>query len=208
MSTTATNPRNPALILALVCGVSFMLSLDIAVVNVALPAIQAELGAAQSDLQWVVITYGLTLGGFLLLGGRTADLFGHKRVVISGLGVFTAASLAAGMSNSLGVLVAARAVQGLGAAFAAPAALSILTGTFREGPERTKALGIFGAVSGSAASVGVIAGGVITSGPGWQWIFLVNVPIGIALITMMALRLAPDVRLAREGRPMCSAPCS
>jgi EmrB/QacA subfamily drug resistance transporter len=197
MATTTTHPRNPQLILALVCGVNFMLSLDIAVVNVALPTLQAELGAAQADLQWVVITYGLTLGGFLLLGGRAADLLGRKRVLLAGLGVFTAASLAAGLSNSLGPLVAARAVQGLGAAFAAPAALSILTGTFREGPQRTKALAIFGAVSGSAASVGVIAGGLITSGPGWEWIFLVNVPIGICLIGLIARSLARDVRQTR-----------
>jgi EmrB/QacA subfamily drug resistance transporter len=197
MAAATTRQTNPALILALVCGVNFMLSLDIAVVNVALPTLQTELGAAQSDLQWVVITYGLTLGGFLLLGGRAADLLGRKRILVAGLGVFTAASLAAGLSSSLGPLVAARAVQGLGAALAAPAALSILTGTFREGPQRTRALGIFGAVSGSAASVGVIAGGVITSGPGWEWIFLVNVPIGVGLIVLIVRSLPVDVRRAR-----------
>jgi len=197
MATTTTRPTHPALILALVSGVSFMLSLDIAVVNVALPTLQTELGAAQSELQWVVITYGLTLGGFLLLGGRAADLLGRKRIIVAGLSIFTAASLAAGLSNSLGPLVTARAVQGLGAALAAPAALAILTSTFREGPQRTKALGIFGAVSGCAASVGVIAGGLITSGPGWEWIFLVNVPVGIVLIGLMVRSLPPDRREAR-----------
>jgi EmrB/QacA subfamily drug resistance transporter len=197
---TATAPRRlrPGAILALVCGAQFMVVLDIAIVNVALPSLQADLGVAQSDLQWVVITYGLTLGGFLLLGGRVADLRGRRNVLVAGLALFTAASLAAGLSSALGPLVAARAVQGLGAALAAPAALSILTDTFAEGAERNKALGIFGAVGGSAAAVGVILSGLLSSGPGWEWVFLVNVPIGTALITL-ALRFIPGSAPAERG---------
>ena len=172
-------------ILALVCGAQFMLILDLAIVNVAIPSMQADLGLDQADLQWVVITYGITLGGFLLLGGRAADLFGRRRTLVGGLALFAAASLSAGLAGSLGQLAASRALQGLGAALAAPAALSILTGTFPEGAARNKALGIFGAVGGSAASIGVIAGGLFTEGPGWEWIFLVNVPIGAALIALV-----------------------
>ncbi|HEY8545839.1 MAG TPA: MFS transporter [Acidimicrobiales bacterium] len=171
-------------ILALVCGAQFMVVLDLAVVNVALPAMQADLRADPGDLQWVVTTYGLVLGGLLLLGGRAADLLGRRTVLVAGLGLFTAASLVAGLADRLGPLIAARAVQGAGGALAAPAALSILVGTFREGPERNQALGIFGAVGGSAAAVGVILSGALTSGPGWPWIFLLNVPIGVLLAAL------------------------
>jgi EmrB/QacA subfamily drug resistance transporter len=199
MKPSASSRRlRPGAILALVCGAQFMVVLDIAIVNVALPSLQADLGVAQSDLQWVVITYGLTLGGFLLLGGRLADLFGRRNVLVGGLALFTASSLAAGLSDALGPLVAARAVQGLGAALAAPAALSILADTFREGAERNKALGIFGAVGGSAAAVGVIASGLLSSGPGWEWVFLINVPIGAGLIAL-ALRFIPHSPPAAQG---------
>jgi EmrB/QacA subfamily drug resistance transporter len=190
---------NRSLILALMCGVAFMVTLDIAIVNVALPTLQVDLGVVQSDLQWVVITYGLTLGGFLLLGGRASDLFGRKQVLVAGLGLFTLASLAAGLSDSLGPLVLARGVQGLGAALAAPAALSTITDTFAEGRERTKAIGIFGAVGGSAAAVGVIAGGALTSGPGWEWTFLINVPLGLALIGLVVATVPRGLRPARQG---------
>ena len=152
METNRRRTRRGA-ILALVCGAQFMVVLDIAIVNVALPSIKRDLDLVQSDLQWVVITYGLTLGGFLLLGGRAADLLGRRRVLVFGLSLFTVASLAAGLAGSLWWLVGARAVQGFAAALTVPAALSILTGTFPEGAERTKALGIFGAVGGSAGSV-------------------------------------------------------
>jgi EmrB/QacA subfamily drug resistance transporter len=175
----------PRLILALVCGAQFMVILDLAVVNVAIPSIQTDLGLSQADLQWVVITYGLTLGGFLLLGGRAADLFGRRNILVAGLTLFAAASLAAGLAGSLGLLVVSRALQGVGAAMASPAALSILAGTFAEGAARTKALGIFAAASGSAGSIGVIASGLLTAGPGWEWIFLINVPIGVALIALV-----------------------
>ena len=189
---SAAGPRRirPGLVLALVSGAQFMVVLDIAIVNVALPSIESDLGLAASDLQWVVITYGLTLGGLLLLGGRAADLFGRRRVLTLGLGLFTLASLAAGLAGSLAPLVAARAAQGVGAAMASPAALSILVSTFREGPERNKALGVFGAVGGSAAAVGVILSGALTTGPGWPWIFLVNVPVGILLVALI-LRFVP-----------------
>jgi EmrB/QacA subfamily drug resistance transporter len=188
----------PGVILALVCAAQFMVILDFAVVNVALPSLQADLGVDQSDLQWVVITYGLTFGGFLLLGGRAADLLGRRRVLVAGLTLFTAASLGAGLSGGLGSLVAFRAAQGLGAALAAPAALSILASTFAEGEERNKALGIFGAVGGSAAAFGVILSGALSSGPGWEWIFLINVPIGIVLVSC-ALAYVPDSAPVERG---------
>jgi EmrB/QacA subfamily drug resistance transporter len=187
------------IVLGLVCGAQFMVVLDIAVVNVALPAIQDDLGVAPGDLQWVVTTYGLLLGGLLLLGGRAADLLGRRNVLVAGLTLFTAASLAAGLAGSLGLLIGARAVQGAGGALTAPAALSILASTFAEGAERNKALGIFGAVGGSAASVGVILSGALTSGPGWEWIFLVNVPIGVALVALV-LRFVPASPPADERR--------
>jgi EmrB/QacA subfamily drug resistance transporter len=171
----------PGVILALMCATQFMLILDLVVVNVALPTMQKDLHLSPPDLQWVVITYGLTFAGFLLLGGRAADLLGRRNMLVAGLTMFTAGSLGAGLAGSLVPLVAARAVQGLGAATAAPAALSILTGTFAEGPARNKALGIFGGVAGSGACLGLVAGGVLVGGPGWRWIFLINVPIGIAL---------------------------
>ena len=188
----------PGVILTLVCAAQFMVILDFAVVNVALPSLQADLGVDQSDLQWVVITYGLTFGGFLLLGGRAADLLGRRQVLVGGLTLFTAASLGAGLSGGLGSLVAFRAAQGLGAALAAPAALSILASTFPEGEERNKALGIFGAVGGSAAAFGVILSGALSSGPGWEWIFLINVPIGIVLVSC-ALAYVPDSAPVERG---------
>lgn len=207
MVNQATHPRTrspqgairPGVILALVCGAQFMITLDIAVVNVALPSVQADLRLGQADLQWVVITYGLVLGGLLLLGGRAADLLGRRRMLLAGLGVFTAASLAAGLAASFWQLVGARAAQGLGAALIAPAALAILVNTFAEGAARNKALGILGAVSGSAASVGVVVSGVLTGGPGWEWIFYVNVPVGLAMVATV-IRYVPVDRAADRGR--------
>jgi len=180
------------LILALVCTAQFMVVLDIAIVNVALPAIQRELGLPQSALQWVVIAYGLLLGGFLLLGGRLGDLLGRRRVFLVGLTLFSGASLLAGVAQSSSLLIAARAFQGFGAALVAPSALSILAVTFAEGRDRNWALGIFGAVGGSAASVGVIASGLLTDGPGWRWVFFINIPISILLIVLAARFLPPD----------------
>jgi EmrB/QacA subfamily drug resistance transporter len=169
----------------------FMVVLDVAVVNVALPSLQVAFGVGQTALQWVVIAYGLMLGGFLLVGGRAADLLGQRKMLVAGLGLFTVSSLAAGLSGSLGELVASRFAQGLGAAMATPAALSLLTNTFPEGPARNKALGIFGAAGGTAAGLGSIVGGALTSGPGWAWIFLLNVPIGAALIGLVLIHIPP-----------------
>ncbi|WP_173035465.1 MFS transporter [Phytohabitans flavus] len=174
------------------CSAQFMITLDIAIVNVALPSVQADLGLAQDDLQWVVITYGLVLGGLLLLGGRAGDLLGRRRVLLAGLGIFTLASLSAGLSGSFWQLVASRAGQGLGAALAAPAALAIVAATFAEGPARNRALGIFGAVGGSAASAGVVLSGLLTAGPGWEWIFYLNVPVGAAMVALTVRYIPAD----------------
>ena len=182
-------PARAAITLALVCGAQFMFILDLAIVNLAVPSIQEDLGLSPSQPQWVVVVYGLTFGGFLLLGGRTADLVGRRTVLVAGLGVFTLASLSAGLAGSFGTLVASRAVQGVGAAFAAPAALSILTSTFPEGALRNRALGVYGAVGAAAASVGLVLGGALTTGPGWPWVFLMNVPIGVGLIGLALAHL-------------------
>jgi EmrB/QacA subfamily drug resistance transporter len=180
------------LILVLMCFAQFMVVLDIAIVNVALPSIQQDLGLRQSTLQWVVIAYSLLLGGFLLLGGRLGDMLGRKRMLLAGMSLFTVASLVAGASQTTSLLIGARAVQGFGAALILPSSLAILAMTFAEGQERNRALGIFGAVGGSSASVGVIASGFLTDGPGWRWIFFINVPVGIVLVTLAYKYLAID----------------
>jgi EmrB/QacA subfamily drug resistance transporter len=174
------------LALALLLGVQFMVVLDIAIVNVALPSIQEDLGFSQRNLQWVVSAYALLFGGLLLLGGRVADLLGRRRLFIGGLVVFTAASLVSGLAWSEGILIGARALQGFGAALITPAALSILTTTFTEGKERNTALGAWGAVGAFGAVAGVLLGGILTSALSWHWIFYVNVPVGI-----LGLALAP-----------------
>jgi EmrB/QacA subfamily drug resistance transporter len=179
--------------LGLLCATQFMLVIDVSIINVALPTIQKALDFSTSNLQWVASGYALTFGGFLLLGGRAADLLGRRRMFMVGLLVFVIASLACGFASSSGFLIAARAVQGLGAALVAPAALSILTTTFAEGVERNKALAVWGAVSGAGGAVGVLLGGVFTEYLGWEWVFYVNVPIGL-----IAIALAP--RLLRESR--------
>ncbi|MGH3465157.1 MAG: MFS transporter [Kribbellaceae bacterium] len=185
---------NKGIVLLLSCAAQFMVVLDIAIVNVALPSIQRDLGIEPSTLQWIVIAYGLMLGGFLLLGGRMADLLGRRRMLLTGLTLFTAASLLAGVAGSAELLIGARALQGFGAALIPPAALSILAVTFAEGAERNRALGIFGATAGISASVGVIASGLITDGPGWRWVFFINVPIGVLLIATAGVFLAVDAR--------------
>jgi EmrB/QacA subfamily drug resistance transporter len=190
MTTKAsTNKGN---ILFLSCVAQFMVVLDIAIVNVALPAIQRDLGIGQATLQWIVIAYSLMLGGFLLLGGRLADLLGRRRILLTGLTLFSIASVLAGVAGSAGYLIAARAVQGFGAALIPPAALSILAVTFAEGAERNRALGLYGATAGVSASVGVIASGLLTAGPGWRWIFFINAPVGVLLIAMAVLFLPAD----------------
>jgi EmrB/QacA subfamily drug resistance transporter len=181
---------NKGMILFLVCLAQFMVVLDLAIVNVALPSIQLDLNMRQSAVQWIVIAYGLTLGGFLLLGGRLGDLLGRRTILLTGLVLFSSASLLAGLAGSAQVLIAARGLQGFGAALMAPSALSILAVTFTEGAERNRSLGIFGAVGGTSASIGVIASGLLTDGPGWRWIFFMNIPIGIALI-LLTYRFLP-----------------
>jgi EmrB/QacA subfamily drug resistance transporter len=165
--------------LALLSAVQFMIVLDIAIVNVALPSIQVDLGFSEESLQWVVSAYALVFGGFLLLGGRSADVIGRKRLFLAGLIAFSLASLFAGLAWSEASLITARALQGLGAAIIAPAALSIVSTTFAEGRERNIALGVWGAVGGFGAAAGVLLGGVITDALSWEWIFFVNVPVGI-----------------------------
>jgi EmrB/QacA subfamily drug resistance transporter len=174
------------LALALLSVVQFMVVLDIAIVNVALPSIQVDLGFSQENLQWVISAYALVFGGFLLLGGRAADLLGRRRIFLLGVVVFTLASLLAGLAWSETSLIAARALQGLGAAIITPAALSILSTTFTEGRERNIALGVWGAVGGFGAAAGVLLGGILTDALSWEWIFFVNIPVGV-----LAFALAP-----------------
>jgi EmrB/QacA subfamily drug resistance transporter len=175
------------------CAAFFIDVLDFSIVNVALPDVKRDLGFSQQGLQWVVSAYALTLGGFLLLGGRAADLLGRRRVFLAGLTLFTLAALVGGFAWPPEVLVAARAFQGLGAAISSPAALSIITTIFPEGPERNRALGVLGAVAAGAVAGGVVLGGVLTDVAGWRWVLWVNVPIGLA-----AIALTPA--LIRESR--------
>ena len=178
------NHRNKWLVLAVVGAAFFMTILDVAIVNVAIPSIQTDLHIKESTVQWVITAYAITFGGFLLLGGRMADLIGRRRIFIVGLILFTAASLTCGLASSAGVLIVSRAVQGIGAAIISPAALSIVTTTFEEGAERNKALGIWGALGGSGAAAGVLFGGILTKYLGWEWIFFVNVPVGVLVFAL------------------------
>jgi len=192
-SASPTDGTNRWVVLVLVCLAQFMVVLDATIVNVALPSIQRDLDFSAGNLAWVVNSYTLLFGGFLLLGGRAADLFGRKRLFLVGVGVFTAASLLNGLATSSGMLVGFRALQGLGAALVSPAALSIITTTFEEGPERTKALGIWAAIAGGGSAFGLILGGVLTDALSWPWVFIVNVPVGIAAMAL-AWRLIPESR--------------
>jgi EmrB/QacA subfamily drug resistance transporter len=176
--------------LALLSAVQFMVVLDIAIVNVALPSIKVDLGFSQGNLQWVISAYALVFGGFLLLGGRLSDILGRRRLFLAGLVLFTLSSFLAGMAWSEGSLIAARSLQGLGAAIISPAALSILTTTFREGRERNIALGVWGAVGGFGAAAGVLLGGVLTDALSWEWIFFVNIPVGAAGFALAPFLLA------------------
>jgi EmrB/QacA subfamily drug resistance transporter len=185
--------RSKWLVLAVVGTAFFMTILDVAIVNVAIPSIQKDLKIAESTVQWVITAYAITFGGFLLLGGRMADLLGRRRIFVGGLVLFTLASLVCGLASSAGVLIGARAVQGVGAAIISPAALSIVTTTFDEGAERNKALGIWGALGGSGAAVGVLLGGILTKYLGWEWIFFVNVPVG-ALVFALTRPIVPESR--------------
>src|SRR6266550_1790938 len=170
--------------LAVIVAAQFMVVLDIAIVNVALPSIKTDLHFSQEGLQWVITAYSIFFGGVLLLGGRLADLLGRRRLFMVGLALFTVSSLLDGLAWSEGSLIGFRSLQGLGAALLSPAALSILTTTFREGRERNLALGIWGGASGSGGAAGVLLGGALTSGLSWSWIFFINVPVGIAVIAL------------------------
>jgi EmrB/QacA subfamily drug resistance transporter len=191
------------LALALLSVVQFMVVLDIAIVNVALPSIQVDLGFSQENLQWVISAYALVFGGFLLLGGRAADLLGRRRIFLAGIVVFTVASLLAGLAWSEASLIGARALQGLGAAIITPAALSILSTTFAEGRERNVALGVWGAVGGFGAAAGVLLGGILTDALSWEWIFFVNVPVGVAAFALTPILLAEsrDARVKAFDAP-------
>jgi EmrB/QacA subfamily drug resistance transporter len=191
MSSSSTDRRWLALVL--IAAAQFVVVLDASIVNVALPSIGNALDFSQDNLSWVVNAYTLTFGGFLLLGGRMADLLGRRRMFIAGLVLFAGASLAGGLAQSDVWLIAARAVQGLGAALLSPAALSLVTVLFEEGPDRNKALGVWGAVAGSGGAAGVLLGGMLTEWAGWEWVLFVNVPIGIAA-ALLAPRLLPESR--------------
>jgi EmrB/QacA subfamily drug resistance transporter len=183
--------RNPWLVLCLVCMAQFMVILDATIVNVALPSIQADLDMSDADLQWVVNSYTLVFGGFLLLGGRAGDLIGRKRVFLVGVVIFTVASLLNGLAPTSEALIIFRGLQGLGAALIAPAALSIITTTFEEGAERTRAMGVWAAIAVGGGAVGLVLGGVLTTALSWPWIFFVNIPVGIAVF-VASLMYVPE----------------
>src|SRR6188472_66108 len=188
-------PTSPWAALALIVVAQFMVILDVAIVNVALPSIETDLGFTQSGLEWVVTAYAIVFGGFLLLGGRLADVLGRRRVFAAGIALFAFSSVLCGLSWSAGSLVAFRGLQGLGGALLAPAGLSLLMTTFSEGRDRNLALGIWGAASGSGAAVGVLLGGVLTSYLSWPWIFFINAPVGVTLLV-----LTPRILRARDVR--------
>ena len=199
MTETAVAMQRRWIALALLCVAQFVVVLDASIVNVALPTIGRALHFSESNLPWVVNAYVLTFGGFLLLGGRISDLLGRRRVFMAGLVLFALASLLGGLATNSGQLIAARAVQGVGAALLSPAALSIVTTTFRDGAERNKALGVWGAVAGSGGAAGVLLGGALTQGPGWEWVFWVNVPIGV-IAAAIAPTLIAESRADLEQR--------
>ncbi|MEV0174971.1 MFS transporter [Streptomyces sp. NPDC050803] len=200
-STTAHVPAPPTpdprrwAALALICLAQFMLILDVTVINVALPDMAADLGLGRTTLTWAVTAYTLCFGGLMLLGGRLADALGARRTLLSGLALFTAASLATGLAQNASVLLAGRVSQGVGAALLSPAALSVVTTSFH-GAERTRALGVWAAIGGSGAAAGVLFGGALTEGPGWRWVFYLNVPVGLAVLAAL-----PTVLPARTPRP-------
>ena len=192
MTQTKSDPRR-WLALILLCAAQFMMVLDFSIINVALSAIQRDLGFSQQNLQWVVSAYALAFGGFLLLGGRAADLCGRRRVFMAGVGLFTLASLVGGFAQAQWILIVARAVQGLGAAIVSPAALSILTTTFTEGQERNRALSVWGAIAAGGFAAGVLLGGILTDALSWRSVMFVNVPIGLLTLVLTPL-LLPENR--------------
>jgi EmrB/QacA subfamily drug resistance transporter len=186
-------------LLGLLAVAQFMLILDVTVVAIALPNIQTDLGLQRETLTWVVSAYTLMFGGLMLLGGRAADLFGSRRVVLTGLIVFTLASLVTGLAGSPEFLLGGRVAQGIGAAMLSPAALSVVTRTF-DGEERNKALGIWSAMGGGGSAIGVLLGGLLTAGPGWQWVFYINLPIGLIVFTLLIRMLPADRPSEQQGR--------
>ena len=192
--------RKPWTTLILLGLAQFMVTLDITVVNVALPSIDKDLGFSEGDLQWVITAYVLLTGGLLMLGGRASDLFGRRLIFLSGLTIFTLASLASGLAPSPEALIAARAAQGIGAAMLTPGALAIVATTY-EGEQRTAALAAWGAIASAGAAVGVVLGGILTSGLGWEWVFFINVPVGVGT-AFGVVRVVPNVRPAVAGRQL------
>ena len=190
---------SPWFILFLVCMGQFMVVLDATIVNVALPSIQTDLGIPDSSLQWIVNAYTLVFGGFLLLGGRAADLIGRRTLFLAGIAVFTGGSLLAAVAPSEGMLIAARAIQGLGGALLSPAALAVITTTFSEGANRTKALAVWAAVASGGSAVGLLLGGILVEALSWEWIFFVNVPVGAAL-ALVSWRAIPNSRIETATR--------
>ncbi|HEX4009984.1 MAG TPA: MFS transporter [Solirubrobacteraceae bacterium] len=190
---------NPWLVLVIACMAQFMVVLDATVVNIALPSVQRGLNFSAANLQWIVNGYTLIFGGFLLLGGRAADLLGRKRLFVAGVILFSAASLFNGLAQSSGMLIVGRGLQGLGGALVSPAALAIVTTTFTEGDQRTKALGAWSAIAASGSAVGLLLGGVLTDLASWRWVFFVNVPVGIITI-IMALRYVAESRVDSRHR--------
>src|SRR6185312_17325765 len=179
--------------LVVVAVAQFMVVLDASVVNVALPSIQRDVGFSEQSLSWVLNAYVLMFGGFLLLGGRAADRLGRRRLFVAGIALFSGASLVCGLSQSEGMLLVARGAQGLGGAMVSPAALSIILTTFAEGPDRNRALGIWGAIAGAGGAVGLLLGGVIVQAISWRWVFFVNVPVGVAVLALTP-RIVPESR--------------
>src|ERR671914_1051346 len=199
MTTAAEYQEKRWIALILLCMAQFVVVLDASIVNVALPSIGEALSFSQENLAWVVNAYVLTFGGFLLLGGRMADLLGRRRVFMAGLFLVAAASLAAGFAANEGQLIAARAAQGLGAAIISPSALSIVTNTFSDGAERNKALGAWGAVAGAGGAAGVLFGGILTDGAGWEWVLWINVPVAL-IVAALAPRLILESRTESATR--------
>jgi EmrB/QacA subfamily drug resistance transporter len=199
MSRTADSHINPWLALVVVCLGQFMVVLDATIVNVALPAIKADLHFSQANLQWIVNAYTLLFGGFLLLGGRAADLIGRRTLFVAGAVVFSTASLLNGFASSEEMLIGSRALQGLGGALMSPAALAVITTTFAEGSERTKALSIWAAIASGGSAVGLLLGGILTQALSWEWIFFINVPIGIGIV-IAAFRLVPNSKVVGGSR--------
>jgi EmrB/QacA subfamily drug resistance transporter len=201
MKTNMSSSRTRWFALIVLCLGTLMIVLDTTIVNVALPSIRTDLGFSQTSLAWVVNAYLLTFGGLLLLGGRLGDLYGHRRLFLAGIGLFTLSSLACGLSTSQEMLVAARAVQGIGGAVASAVSLSLTMTLFTEPAERAKAMGIFGFVASGGGSIGVLLGGVLTGSLNWHWIFLVNLPIGVVVV-VLALRLLPVAHAAGASRKL------